>query len=223
MENQEILRLENVRYRYSKELPFILDGISCGFEAGKTYALVGESGSGKTTLISVTGALDRPSDGRIFYKGRDISKLDADSYRAKDVSIIFQSYNLLFNYDAIDNISMILDISKTAAMKDHRRRANELLDEVGIPQSRRAYPVQNLSGGERQRVTIARAIASGSDVILADEPTGNLDQENSARIMDIFLSLAHDNSKCVVIATHSGYVSGRCDVIYDMRELTGTK
>lgn len=219
MEKNEILRLENVRYRYANGLPFILDGINCGFESGKTYALVGESGTGKTTMISLIGALDRPTEGKILYNGYDVSEFDADRYRANHVSIIFQSYNLLFNYNAIDNIGMILNISGACDEREYSHRADELLDEVGIPVGKRTYPVQNLSGGERQRVAIARAIASGSQIILADEPTGNLDPENSVRIMDMFSYLAHDHGKCVIIATHSEYVSNRCELIYNIHQL----
>lgn len=114
---------------------------------------------------------------------------------------------------------MILNISGVCDEKEYSHRAGELLDEVGIPVSKRTYPVQNLSGGESQRVAIARAIASGSQIILADEPTGNLDPENSVRIMDIFSSLAHNYGKCVIIATHSEYVSSRSDLIYNIHQL----
>ncbi|NLE13424.1 MAG: ATP-binding cassette domain-containing protein [Clostridiales bacterium] len=178
-----ILKLDNIYYKYEKNLPYILNGISYEFEKGKFYAVTGGSGSGKTTLISIIAALAKPSDGKIYYDGVDITKIDEDKYRANYVSIIFQNYNLLYNYTAIDNITTALHISGYTG--DYTARADALLDEVSIPVTKRKYVVQNLSGGEQQRVAIARALAADSRVILADEPTGNLDEENKNNIINI--------------------------------------
>ena len=206
-----ILKLENLTYRYGKRSPDILSGVSFEFDKGQLYAVMGESGSGKTTLISVIGLLDRPTGGRVYFDGVDITSLNSDDYRAKKVSIIFQSCNLLYNYTALDNIGMALHISGSSG--DFDARANELLEEVGIPAEKRRYVVQNLSGGEQQRVAIARAIAADSEVILADEPTGNLDRSNTENILEIFGGIAHRRGKCVIIVTHSDEVAEKCDCV----------
>lgn len=204
-----ILKLDNIYYRYNKNTPCILNGISYEFNKGNLYAIMGGSGSGKTTLISIIAALDKPEQGNIYYDGIDISTFDADEYRAKKVSIIFQNYNLLHTYTAIDNISTILNISGYRG--NYTSRSVELLNEVGIPEEKHNYLAHNLSGGEQQRVAIARAIASNAEIILADEPTGNLDQSNQENIMAIFRDLTSKYNKCVIIVTHSKTVAASAD------------
>jgi len=206
-----ILELEDVYYRYKKNSPYILNGVTYGFDKGKLYAIMGESGSGKTTLISVIAALDRPTGGRICYGGEDIAGLNADAYRARCVSVIFQGYNLLYNYTARDNITTVLNVSGYRG--DYGRRAEELLGEVDISAEKRGYVVQNLSGGEQQRVAIARAVAANSEVILADEPTGNLDRTNGERVMEIFKGLMQKYGKCVIIVTHSDLIAAYADCV----------
>jgi ABC-type antimicrobial peptide transport system, ATPase component len=206
-----ILKLDDVYYRYKKELPFILNGVTYEFDKGKLYAVMGGSGSGKTTLISIIANLDKPAKGKIYYDGTDISTLNADEYRANKVSVIFQNYNLLYNYTAVDNIEMILNISR-----NYTQKADDLLEEVGIPKEKRNYLVQNLSGGEQQRIAIARAIAANSEIILADEPTGNLDKVNSENIMRIFKDVMLKYNKCVIIVTHSDFVAGYADCILNI-------
>jgi len=210
-----ILKLEEIFYKYKKNAPYILNGASYEFEKGKLYAIMGGSGSGKTTLISIIAALDKPTSGKIYYDGTDISKINGDVYRANKVSIIFQNYNLLYNYTAVDNITTILDVS--GYKSDYTQRANELLEEVGIPEDKRKYIVQNLSGGEQQRVAIARAIASNSEIILADEPTGNLDKVNSENVMSIFKNLMLKYNKCVIIVTHSDSVANYADCVLNIK------
>ena len=211
-----ILKLDNVFYKYGKNAPYILNDVSYEFEKGKLYAIMGGSGSGKTTLISIIAALDKPTDGKIYYDGIDISKINGDEYRANQVSIIFQSYNLLYNYTAVDNITTILNVSGYKG--DYMQRADELLEEVGIPKEKRKYVVQNLSGGEQQRIAIARAIASNSEVILADEPTGNLDKTNSENVMNIFKNLMLKYNKCVIIVTHSDFIADYADCVLNIFE-----
>lgn len=206
-----ILKLEDIYYRYNKKSPYILNGISYEFDKGNLYAVMGGSGSGKTTLISVIAALDKPTSGKIYYDGTDISTFHSDEYRAKKVSIIFQNYNLLNNYTAIDNIATILNISGYKGI--YRSKAAELLNEVGIPEEKHNYIVHNLSGGEQQRIAIARTIASNSEIILADEPTGNLDKTNQENIMSIFGSLTRKYNKCVIIVTHSDSVADSADYL----------
>jgi len=206
-----ILKLDNVYYRYKKNAPYILNGVSCGFEKGRLYAVMGESGSGKTTLISIIARLDKPTGGAIYYGGADAALIKADEYRANKISVIFQQYNLLYNYTAIDNITTILNVSGYRG--DYMRRADELLAEVGIPAEKRGYVVQNLSGGEQQRVAIARAVASDSEVILADEPTGNLDRANGDNVMQLFRGLMAKYGKCVIIVTHSDLIADYADCV----------
>jgi len=211
-----ILKLENIFYKYRNSAPYILNDISYEFEKGKLYAIMGGSGSGKTTLLSVIAALDKPSSGKIYYDGVDISRIGSDEYRANKVSIIFQQYNLLYNYTADDNIATILNISGYKG--NYAQKANELLEEVGIPTEKRGYVVQNLSGGEQQRVAIARTIASNSEVILADEPTGNLDKTNSKNVMNIFKNLMLKYNKCVIIVTHSDFVANYADYVLSIND-----
>ena len=200
-----ILKLENVFYKYNKKMPYILNGVSYEFKKGNLYAVMGGSGSGKTTLISIMAGLDKPTSGKIYYSGTDISEFNDDEYRAKKVSIIFQNYNLLYNYTAIDNITTILNIS--GYKYSYIQRAKELLNEVDIPEEKHKYIVQNLSGGEQQRVAIARSIASNSEIIFADEPTGNLDKSNDENVMNIFKNMVSKYNKCVIIVTHSDSVA----------------
>jgi len=209
-----ILKLDNVFYKYKKNAPYILNGISYEFEKGKLYAIMGESGSGKTTLISIIANLDKPNSGKIYYDGTNISLISGDAYRASKVSIIFQNYNLLYNYTAVDNITTILNVSKYKG--DYNQRANELLEEVGIPEEKYRYAVQNLSGGEQQRIAIARAIASNSEIILADEPTGNLDKTNGKNVMQIFKNLILKYNKCVIIVTHSELIADYADCVLNI-------
>lgn len=209
-----ILRLENVFYRYRKNAPYILNGMSYEFEKGKLYAIMGGSGSGKTTLISIIANLDKPTSGKIYYDGIDISSISGDEYRANKVSIIFQQYNLLYNYTAIDNITTILNVSGYKG--NHNQKAAELLQEVDISKEKRKYVIQNLSGGEQQRVAIARTVSSNSEIILADEPTGNLDKTNGENIMQIFKKLMLKYNKCVIIVTHSDFIANYADCVLNI-------
>jgi len=210
-----ILKLDNIFYKYRKNAPNILNGMTYEFDKGKLYAIMGGSGSGKTTLISIIAALDKPTGGKIYFDGADISKINGDEYRAKKVSIIFQQYNLLYNYTAVDNIATILNVSGYKG--DYMRRADELLEEVDIPKEKRKYVVQDLSGGEQQRVAIARAISSNPEVILADEPTGNLDKTNGENVMQIFKGLMSKYNKCVIIVTHSDFIANYADCVLNIK------
>ena len=205
-----MMKLENVRYRYAGNLPYIIDGASYEFRGGKIYAVTGESGSGKTTLISLIAGLDKPTEGIIYYDGRNISEINEDIYRSRMVSVIYQSYNLLYNYSALENITLMLSL---IGYKENKAvRADSILEKVGIQAEKRSYPVQNLSGGEQQRVAIARALSSESQMILADEPTGNLDENNAEKVLDLLISSAHETNKCVIIVTHSTAYADKCDV-----------
>ena len=208
-----ILKLENIGYKYTSKSPQVLSGINCEFEKGVLYAVMGESGSGKTTLMSIIAKLDKPGTGKIYYNGEDVAKLNPNKYRSNKVSVIFQQYNLLVNYTALDNLITILNISGYKG--DYRQRAAQLLNEVNLAPGKHGRLVQHLSGGEQQRVAIARALASDAEIILADEPTGNLDKTNSEKVMALFVTMKEKHNKCVILVTHSDIVAAYADkVVY---------
>lgn len=203
----ELLKLNQVSYSYEKTEKPVLNNITCSFEAGKLYCVKGVSGAGKSTLLSLIAGLDVPTSGEIFYDGTDITKMNRDDYRANKMGVIFQSYNLLQNATAAENIMLAANIS---GEKMSIAEIYSLLSQVGIEQKQAKRKVLKLSGGEQQRVAIARAIAGGSPILAADEPTGNLDTDNEAAIMEIFRRLAHDG-KCVIVVTHSQKAAAYAD------------
>ena len=209
-----LLELKNIYYRYGKNKPYVINGITAEFESGTMYAIMGGSGSGKTTLLSMLAYLDQTTKGDIFYQSKNIKHIDEDFYRSKCVSVIFQHYNLLPNYSAYDNIMTMLYVNKYAG--DTKLHADEILDIVALPKEKRSVEARFLSGGEQQRVAIARALASDAEVILADEPTGNLDDSNAQNIMQIFKKLKEQFRKCIIIVTHSGEIAKQCDCIYNL-------
>lgn len=196
----ELLKLNQVSYRYEKTTKPVLNNITCSFEAGKLYCIKGSSGAGKSTLLSLIAGLDVPTSGEILCDGTDVAKMNRDDYRAKKMGVIFQSYNLLQNATAAENILLAVNISGKKMSMDE---IYTLLSQVGIDREKAGRKVLKLSGGEQQRISIARAIAGGSPILAADEPTGNLDTDNEASIMGIFSRLAHDMGKCVIVVTHS--------------------
>ncbi len=215
-----ILELKNLGYRYEKNSRKILDNINYNFETGKIYAIVGKSGAGKTTLLSLLSGLAKPTDGQILYDGKDISKLDRYKYRSRHVGVIFQSFNLLFHMSAIENVQLSMDIAGVKA-KNKKAKAAEFLKKVHIEEEELERRVLLLSGGQQQRVAIARALSYNPQIILADEPTGNLDGETQEEIMNIFKMLA-DEGKCVIIVTHSPNVAKTADVVYELKRTTSS-
>jgi len=212
------LELTNVSYRYEGGTETVLKGVSASFERGKVYTIIGQSGAGKSTLLSLISGLDTCKDGDIFYNGTNLREIDRDEYRSKKVGVIFQSYNLLLNSTAVYNITLSMDISESEiktqrAKKDH---AYNLLDKVGIDRETADRKILKLSGGEQQRVGIARALSHDPDLIIADEPTGNLDEATEADVLNILTSLAHDEGKCVIIVTHSDNVCAVADEVYSI-------
>lgn len=213
-----ILELQNVSYQYEKNCPKVLSNVTASFEAGTLYAIMGKSGSGKTTMLSLLSGLDTPTTGKILYNGKDLKGLDRDDYRAKGIGVIFQGYNLLTNATVLENILLSMDISGCKG-RNKKQTALALLEKVGIDQEKSARKTLKLSGGEQQRVGIARALSHNPDIILADEPTGNLDGDTEKDIMEIFKSLASEQNKCVIIVTHSKNVAAYADQVIQLQNI----
>jgi len=206
--------VQNISYKYGKG-SLVLDGLSMTFEAGKVYALLGESGSGKTTLLSLLAGLDVCLSGHILYNGANLKKINRDLYRARNVGMVFQQFNLLHRFNAVDNILMAMEISKYKTQNSNQY-VETLLDKLGIDKQKRHRKVIELSGGEQQRVAIARAISHQPDIILADEPTGSLDEANQKAIIDSLITSAKAEDKCIIIATHSRDVAQSADVVFEI-------
>lgn len=211
------LVIENVSYRYKNADRLALNGVSCAFKPGQVTAVVGPSGSGKTTLLSIMAGLDRPEEGQVLLNGADLSGMDLDAYRRQDVSVIFQAFQLFPLLTVMENVCYPMELNEVA-LKDAKERAKTLLASVGIQEEKlRRFPA-NLSGGEQQRVAIARSLATGAGILLADEPTGNLDGENSRNVVEILTRLAHEEGYCVIIVTHDPAIAEASDVVYRMAD-----
>jgi len=211
------LMIENVSYRYKNADRLALNGVSCAFKPGQVTAVVGPSGSGKTTLLSIMAGLDRPEEGQVLLNGNDLSGMDLDAYRRQDVSVIFQAFQLFPLLTVMENVCYPMELNEVA-LKDAKERAKTLLASVGIQEEKlRRFPA-NLSGGEQQRVAIARSLATGAGILLADEPTGNLDGENSRNVVEILTRLAHEEGYCVIIVTHDPAIAEASDVVYRMAD-----
>lgn len=207
-----ILQFKDLKYHYqsnNKKIT-ILDNVNFAFLSGHFYTILGPSGSGKTTTLSLASGLDIPSSGNVVYKGKDLQKIGLDSYRNQHVSIIFQSYNLITYMTALQNVVTAMEITRVD-VKDKKARALELLEKVGLTEVEAKRKVLQLSGGQQQRVAIARALSCNVDLLIADEPTGNLDQETSREIIELFKELAHKENKCVIVVTHSQEVAKQSD------------
>lgn len=215
---ERVLKLENVGYKYkdSKD-DYVFSNINFEFEKGKVYAIKGKSGAGKTTLLSLICGLDKKYDGNIYYQNKNLKKLDLDRYRNNDIGIVFQSYNLLVHMNAIENVVLSMDINGVKE-KNKNKVALEYLKQVGLDSNQAKRRVLKLSGGEQQRVAIARSLSYNPNVIIADEPTGNLDLETENDILKIFKDLAKNENKCIIIVTHSKNVSDQCDVVYELKK-----
>ena len=201
-----ILKTRDVKYTYQQGKP-VLRGISTELETGKLYAMVGPSGCGKTTLLSLLGGLDSPESGRIFFMGEDIEKTGLIRHRRQHVSFVFQSYNL------IDYLTPSENVALTSALPPL-----SVLEKVGLTKEEANRNVLKLSGGQQQRAALARALASEAPVILADEPTGNLDEDTAVGIVEILKESAHQLDKCVVVVTHSAEVAKQADVVMHLKK-----
>jgi putative ABC transport system ATP-binding protein len=208
------LKVEDVSYSYKNAAgeQVVLKNVNAEFEAGKMYAIVGESGSGKTTLLSLLSALDKLQEGDIKYNNKSLRKIGGSEFRLKYVNIVFQSYNLIKYMTAKENVEVAIDF-------DGRKvDANKYLKQVGLSEEEGGRLIGKLSGGQQQRVAIARAIASNSPIIVADEPTGNLDEDTEEKIIGLFKDLAHVDKKIVIIVTHSRQVAEHADEILRLKK-----
>lgn len=212
-----LLQLKDLSYQYEGTKKNVLQGININFDKGKVYAIVGKSGAGKSTLLSLISGLDVCTGGEIIFGGENLKSIDRDNYRARSIGVIFQSFNLITNSTAIENIALSMNISGSS-VKDKKAFAYTLLDSVGINRETADRTVLKLSGGEQQRVVIARALSHDPDIIIADEPTGSLDTGTENAILDILIDLAHKNNKCVIIVTHSKKVSNAADEIWEIQK-----
>ncbi|MCY9532312.1 ABC transporter ATP-binding protein [Paenibacillus alvei] len=209
---EAILQFQNLNYHYksNNKKYTILDNVNFSFQAGHFYTILGPSGSGKTTTLSLASGLDIPRSGSVLFKGTDIRKIGLDSYRNKHVSIIFQSYNLITYMTALQNVVTAMEITGVD-VEDKKERALELLKKVGLTEIEAKRKVLQLSGGQQQRVAIARALSCNVDLLIADEPTGNLDQATAFDIIELFKELAHKENKCIIVVTHSPDVARQSD------------
>jgi putative ABC transport system ATP-binding protein len=213
-----LLTVENINYFYQDgdTQRYILKDVSCEFEKGKFYSVLGVSGSGKTTLLSLLSALDKPSSGKIYYEGETIEKIGLINYRRNKTGIVFQSYNLIPYMTAVENVLVAMGITENKLPPDQSGVAYNLLDYIGIDREKADRKVTTLSGGEQQRVAIARALSTNVDLILADEPTGNLNEEMAEEIVETLKNLAHEHNKCVIIVTHSTQIAEKSDIVFKL-------
>ncbi len=203
-----MLELKDVSYYYkSQKDKTILDHVSYEFKKGVMYAVLGSSGSGKTTLLSLLAGLDVPIDGTVCAMGEDISEKGLNAHRRDNISLVFQNYNLIDYLTPIENVKL-----------GGKADAEELLAQMGIDEAQRKRNVMQLSGGQQQRVAIARALASRAPILLADEPTGNLDEDTANEIISIFQKLAHEQEKCVIVVTHSREMAEQADVVLRLKK-----
>lgn len=201
-----VMELSNVTYAYGGSQP-VLKNLSASFEQGKIYAVLGPSGCGKTTLLSLLGGLDRPSSGKVLFDGTDIEEIGLSEHRSRDVAFIFQGYNLIDWMTPLENVEL------TA-----RADPEPLLERVGLTREEARRGILKLSGGQQQRVAIARALASDAPVILADEPTGNLDEDTANDVATLLEECAHQMQKCLIVVTHSYDLAKRADIVLRLKK-----
>lgn len=216
-----VLRLDDVSHTYSgqRRSTTVLKRIDYAFERGTFYTILGPSGSGKTTLLSLASGLDTPTKGTISFDGQNLATIGLGRYRNKHAATIFQQFNLLTYMTALQNVTCAMEITGARPATGSRRaRALELLEQVGLDKATATRNVMQLSGGQQQRVAIARALSCDVDILFADEPTGNLDEETAQGIIDTFRELAHTQDKCVVVVTHSQQLATQSDRILELRK-----
>ena len=203
----DILEIKNVTYNYSNSNELVLSKVNQKFEIGKFYVIIGKSGAGKSTLLSLLAGLDKPQKGQILFKGNDIEKDGYSNHRKNNISLVFQNYNLIDYLTPLENVRLV-----------NKNVSESILFELGLDKSQINRNVMKLSGGQQQRVAIARALVSEAPIILADEPTGNLDTDTAGEIIEILKKLAKERNKCVIVVTHSKEVANSADIILELRD-----
>jgi putative ABC transport system ATP-binding protein len=216
-----VLHLAGISHTYAgqRRRTTVLKDIDYTFERGTFYTILGPSGSGKTTLLSLASGLDTPTKGTISFNGQDLTKIGLGRYRNKHAATIFQQYNLLTYMTALQNVTTAMEITGAKPATGSRRaHALQLLENIGLDKAMATRNVMQLSGGQQQRVAIARALACDVDILFADEPTGNLDEDTAQGIIDTFHDLARAQNKCVVVVTHSQQLAARSDRVLKLRK-----
>ena len=201
-----LLQLQDLTYRYKNTAEAVLYKINYDFEPGKFYSIIGESGAGKSTLLSLLAGLDSPVEGAILFEGKDIREQGYSYHRMHHISLVFQNYNLIDYLSPLENIRLV-----------NKKASKDTLLELGLDESQIKRNVLQLSGGQQQRVAIARSLVSEASVILADEPTGNLDPKTAGDIIDLLKSLAEKTGKCVIVVTHSKEVAQASDITLELK------
>ena len=214
-----ILQAQNVHYIYQSKYQKVhaVKGINFDFGDGKFYAIVGKSGCGKTTFLSLLAGLDLPTEGQILYDGKSTAERNRDDYRLKAISLICQSYNLFPRLTVEENVTYPMLLRGVSA-DEAKKTAHEKLKDVGLNSSYYKRLPAMLSGGEQQRVAIARALVSSARIILADEPTGNLDTENSEIVFSLLQRLAHEEGYCIIVVTHDLAIADKADEVLHLKD-----
>lgn len=215
VEEETVLKIQDLTFAYEQNKD-ILDGINVEFKKGRFYAIVGTSGSGKTTFLSLISGLDTPSKGVLLLGDKSVKDIGLEKYRNKYVSIVFQGYNLINYMTAIQNVTSAMSI-KGVKKEDNKNLALEILKQVGLTEEQANQNVLTLSGGQQQRVAIARALSSENNIIIADEPTGNLDEKTSKEIVELFRNVVYNYGKTVIMVTHDKDLSKYADEVYAMK------
>ena len=202
----KILEIKNLAYSYKDSKEKVLANVNESFEKGKFYAIIGKSGSGKSTLLSLLAGLDEPDSGKILFNGENIQETGYTNHRKNNISLVFQNYNLIDYLSPLENIRLV-----------NSQAQQGILLELGLSEHQIKRNVMKLSGGQQQRVAIARALVSSAPVILADEPTGNLDENTASEIIEILKKLAKERNKCVIVVTHSKEVARAADIVFELK------
>ena len=202
----KILEIKNLTYSYKDSKEKVLANVNESFEEGKFYAIIGKSGSGKSTLLSLLAGLDEPDSGKILFNGENIQETGYTNHRKNNISLVFQNYNLIDYLSPLENIRLV-----------NNQAQQDISLELGLSEHQIKRNVMKLSGGQQQRVAIARALVSSAPVILADEPTGNLDENTASEIIEILKKLAKERNKCVIVVTHSKEVARAADIVFELK------
>lgn len=212
-----MLETKKLGFWYQDKVDTLFENVNLQFEAGNMYAILGKSGSGKTTFLSLISGLDSAKEGEIFYQDKSLNQIGLTRFRKHHLAIVFQAYNLFTYMTAYQNVSSALEIS---GEKKENKRAfiTESLKSVGITEDLQHKKVGQLSGGQQQRVAVVRAMVTGTDIIVADEPTGNLDEETGRDIINLFEKIAHDQKKIVILVTHDNDIAKKSDVTYELKD-----